>query len=682
MRIGIAQAAICIIAGAGFAPAREFVSSGVEDIDAMRKRVSVSRTKTEDAQERNSLLNSWFRLLLHQGIVLDDTAALIPILSDQKHPRYLETIDEMYRVMETIQAKRVRYEEKRGSGASRPAAEPLDWPQFQRTEAQDGSTPEEGPSRGRIAWKFPIGHAWYSRPVLDESRVYVTSPGITTRLYCLDQATGKLIWKNRQHALHAYGSARMTSSPVLAGESVVIRGSGQRDHQDSFPSARLLYVDRATGATQKTVHAGHVDYRRGYSPVSGGSRYLAVLHGEQTIHHRPPLIRMLDTLALKDSKSGEELWRIRIGDTFGEPVLEGERVWLATDAGVVYSFHAQGRHRIAWSFQAEAPIRSALALAGETIYTGDQNGNVYAISKTTGELRWKTATGAKQERAFQLFSAAAADDGRIYIGAADGRLYCIDAATGAVQWKFQTSDWIRSRPVTDGGRIFLAAMNGEIHALRDAGARAEPLWKRRVTDHQVLSDLASRGGRVFVTSNDLYIHCLDGGTGRPLWTHSLLEAAHLDGRRYEADIVSGGADYQSSPTAADGKVFIGGPNRFVYAIDAKTGKEVWRFEASGQVSGSPLVAEGRVYFGQQGGNRDFYAVDLRDGRPAWKVQAGWAWVGATYSKGRVHFGTVDGDVICLNARDGRTVWIQPMNGGVHPSIAIDEERVYSGSWDG
>jgi len=77
-----------------------------------------------------------------------------------------------------------------------------------------------------------------------------------------------------------------------------------------------------------------------------------------------------------------------------------------------------------------------------------------------------------------------------------------------------------------------------------------------------------------------------------------------------------------------------------------------RYETSGQVSGSPTVAEGRVYFGQQGGDKDLYAVSEKDGMPLWKQQVGWAWVTTTYSEGRLYTGTVEGDILCLKANNG------------------------------
>jgi len=662
----------------------QHVPSGVADIDALRKAVRASASTPGNALERNSILNSWFRLLLHQGINLDATIPLMGALSDPADPGYLKALDEAYSTLERIQANPLKFETKAGREDAGASGEiPRDWPQFQANQAQTGYSPNPGPSKGRVAWTFPIGHAWYSKPVVEDGVVYVTSPGITTTLYALSQKRGEVIWKNRQHGLHAYGSARMSSSPVVLRDSVVIRGSGQFDHGNAYPSARLLFVDKRTGNKQRTVEAGHVDYRRGYAPLSGSGKFLAVIRGEQNIRHRPPLIWMLNTVVLKDAASGADIWSIRVGDVFGDALIDGDKVFVGTDGGLLYCLNTEGPARVAWTFDAGSPLRGTPAVSGDTVYVAALDGGILAIQRESGRLKWRSETRIFEPRAFRLFSdIAVAPNHRLYVGAAERQVYCIDATTGKILWKIKVNDWVRSRPLVIGPAVFVATMDGTVYRLGERGGSPYIAWQKKVSTHQILADLAGDMSGILVSSNDLQVHSLNPDSGEPQWRHSLLEAANIDGQRVEADIIAGGADYQSSPSVVKGRVFIGSPNRFVYAVDTQTGKEIWRFETSGQVSGSPLVLDGRVYFGQQGGNRDFYAVDAQDGSPVWRRQVGWAWVGATASEGNIFFGTADGDIYCLRARDGGVVWSVPTNGGVYPSIAIDSERAYTGSWDG
>lgn len=92
-------------------------------------------------------------------------------------------------------------------------------------------------------------------------------------------------------------------------------------------------------------------------------------------------------------------------------------------------------------------------------------------------------------------------------------------------------------------------------------------------------------------------------------------------------------------TTVDGVPTVFFPSgQTLYALDARTGAERWRFDAGtgcldppglcdyrgerNQIESSPLVADGKVFFGmdvndREGGKGGFYAVDMRDGRLAW-----------------------------------------------------------------
>jgi outer membrane protein assembly factor BamB len=53
-------------------------------------------------------------------------------------------------------------------------------------------------------------------------------------------------------------------------------------------------------------------------------------------------------------------------------------------------------------------------------------------------------------------------------------------------------------------------------------------------------------------------------------------------------------------------VYFGSGDGRLYALDARTGQEKWRFKTDGGVNSSPAVAGGVVYFGSTDGY--LYAV--------------------------------------------------------------------------
>jgi outer membrane protein assembly factor BamB len=657
------------------------VTSGIEDIDRIRQEVQSSPTTIGNAVERQSVLYEWFRLLLHQGVDLkpfESIRSRLPRPWIQPDAKQCQIIDQGYSMLEGIQTKLPMIQTKTGVAQNTAAAGKVtNWPAYQGGPAQTGYTNDPGPSQGKLSWRFPIGHTWYARPTIEGDRIYTASPGITTMAYCLNKRTGKVVWKTRQSGTRVYQAPRISSGVVVAGNKLVVRASASRGVTEA--EGDLVYIDKQTGKVLKEVPIGHLDYRHGYAPVSGDSRYTIYSYGQQDIGNSPPLVWNLDTLVVKETGSGRNVWTLRIGDIFGDAVLDGDRIYVGADTGVLYAFNARGHERIAWQFQAGAPLRASPAFDADTVFAASNDGIIYALDKASGSLRWSYKVSNTEPRAFQFFSTPALGNGRIFVGAANRRLYCLDAASGKLLWQAQMSDWIRSKPAVIGSDVMVVAMDGTVQAFSSSG---KELWRSKVGEHQVMADLVADDAGVLVSSSDLYLHSLRPSDGKLQWRHSLIEAAYINGERIPADMIAGGADYQSSPTVVDGIAYVGGPNRFVYAVDAATGKEIWRFETSGQVSGTPTVAEGRVYFGQQGGNKEFYAVDAKTGQPVWSKRLGWAWVGASYAAGRIFVGTVEGDFIGLQAATGDILWKREMTGSIYPAAATDTKNVYTGAKGG
>jgi polyvinyl alcohol dehydrogenase (cytochrome) len=77
----------------------------------------------------------------------------------------------------------------------------------------------------------------------------------------------------------------------------------------------------------------------------------------------------------------------------------------------------------------------------------------------------------------------------------------------------------------------------------------------------------------------------------------------------------------SQPTIAGGRLFVGGQNGFVYALDPQSGCTIWSYEAKGGVRGSVNVgrhgAGYAAYFSDQKGHA--YAVDAQTGKEIWST---------------------------------------------------------------
>lgn len=64
----------------------------------------------------------------------------------------------------------------------------------------------------------------------------------------------------------------------------------------------------------------------------------------------------------------------------------------------------------------------------------------------------------------------------------------------------------------------------------------------------------------------------------------------------------------SSPTIANGIVYIGSTDHNLYAFDASTGAQLWSYTTGGAIISSPTVVNGVVYVGSQ--DTKLYAFTL------------------------------------------------------------------------
>jgi outer membrane protein assembly factor BamB len=73
-----------------------------------------------------------------------------------------------------------------------------------------------------------------------------------------------------------------------------------------------------------------------------------------------------------------------------------------------------------------------------------------------------------------------------------------------------------------------------------------------------------------------------------------------------------------SPSVVNGAIYIGSNDGNLYAVDAESGTQKWKFDAKSRVPSTPAVSGGIVYFGTYDGN--FYAVDAASGALKMEIQ--------------------------------------------------------------
>jgi outer membrane protein assembly factor BamB len=180
----------------------------------------------------------------------------------------------------------------------------------------------------------------------------------------------------------------------------------------------------------------------------------------------------------------------------------------------------------------------------------------------------------------------------------------------------------------------------------------------------------NRAGNVVYANGVLYaasangtLFAIDASTGKLLWKYP------------------GGTGYGTSGSVAavdSGTVFTvctlrPSGNQGMCALNASTGALVWSYLAPGKTSyaeTAPVVANGNVYFGACGSSCAYTALNETNGRVVWsKAQGGGCSLNggsppAVY-KGKLFAGVgcANGSVIALSAKHGRMLWSQTVHAG-------------------
>jgi eukaryotic-like serine/threonine-protein kinase len=98
---------------------------------------------------------------------------------------------------------------------------------------------------------------------------------------------------------------------------------------------------------------------------------------------------------------------------------------------------------------------------------------------------------------------------------------------------------------------------------------------------------------------------------------------------------------------ADGVVYVGSTDNNLYALNARTGKELWHFATGSTILGSATVANGVVYFGSYDNN--VYALDAAGGSQLWQYTTGFAVASSpAVVNGVVYVGSDDNNVYAFN----------------------------------
>lgn len=271
---------------------------------------------------------------------------------------------------------------------------------------------------------------------------------------------------------------------------------------------------------------------------------------------------------------------------------------------------------------------SPTTIAGTTLYGGNQTnrGGLVAIDIANGRLKWSYRPVLRNGTA--SLSTAPAVAGNVVIApfatASPGAVKAVALATGKEVWS-GPDPVIDAAVAVDGGTAFILAKDGNFYALEAATGKEK--WKTPLSSTRIAfcaSAPVVRDGVVYLTgsaadekSTDLskasyFLFAVDAATGKEQWRY-----------RAEAPYVHPGVCLRQPVVTAD-TIFAAGESR-VYAVNRTTGAERWPpLELRAPVEGRDravdvygLVDAGDVVAGVT--PVSLLAISKAEGRVAWTL---------------------------------------------------------------
>jgi outer membrane protein assembly factor BamB len=178
-------------------------------------------------------------------------------------------------------------------------------------------------------------------------------------------------------------------------------------------------------------------------------------------------------------------------------------------------------------------------------------------------------------------------------------------------------------------------------------------------------------GRLYGLDNNGHVFAIDADSGKVLWKRRVAEKN------------------ASAPTYSHRRLFVANlePGHAL-ALNPKNGKTEWRKTLPGRSESSPVVVGRRVFLGDEDGT--LYAIDRRNGHTIWTTQlCGSIKAAPAYDHGILYAGDYGGCMNAVNSHTGKVKWQSSSQGlsfgrtgAFYSTPAVAFGRVYSGNNDG
>ena len=303
---------------------------------------------------------------------------------------------------------------------------------------------------------------------------------------------------------------------------------------------------------------------------------------------------------------------------------------------------------------------------GELLIASSCNGLIRALDRQTGQVRW--SYDIRKDGDQTEFHGDPLVTEKLIIVGTDGKMghvYAFERLTGAVRWKYRV-EWrgLASDIVRSGDHIYAVTLDDELVCL-DIGSGVAKWSFRSGAPPKPLywtSSPAVKGDRVYFGGLDGMAYAVNAQSGKLVWKSNL-------GARVSTSVASQGGD-----------IYVGTANRHLYRLDADSGKVLADLAVDAEARWRLIVTSDSLlaFLGPQ--TLASFDLSLKEAR--WSAKASPNWTSARPYVWRDEVLAGDGaELVAFRASDGTRVWSHQLPGTIR-GIGVTDDVLYVGTLKG
>lgn len=331
-----------------------------------------------------------------------------------------------------------------------------------------------------------------------------------------------------------------------------------------------------------------------------------------------------------------------------------------------------------------SPVATTPYLNSLNLIVATGSGNLVNINRFSGQTNWTftapttAASGSSVEYSKPVLAASGL---AVFVGDSQGNLYNVGIASGSVDYSFSTnSEPISTTPVIFGtNNVIVATYTGNVFSFSLEGNGAQA-WNYSIGNFVSANPVLVNNGAstlVIVPAHDGVVYALDATTGKLVWRTATQNYRPVS---------------SSCALDANNKLYCAIAGGQVLKLNTTSGSIDWNVRIHGSPAAAPVLsADGsKIYF-----PADFtklYALNTADGSVAWvydnKNEYLQTAAGVDPVSGNVIFATastVQPTLVAVSGTTGTEAWkITAGNAGdqIVTGVAVDNNGIYFGTASG